>query len=228
MNGTRSELLGHLTRAVEGVTVPHPVRVAIDGAPAVGKTTLADELAAILRARGREVIRACVDDFLRPQSERYRRGKFSAEANYHDSFDFDALFRVLLDPLGPGGDRKVQQAVRDRLTDAELTPPVIAASADAVLLFDGVFLMRPELVDRWDLLILVTASFEETLSRARIRDRTVYGSVTEVEQRFRERYGPSQELYRATVHPAGHADIVVHNDDPQRPAWDGQDAPASS
>ncbi|GAA2563176.1 hypothetical protein GCM10010435_39140 [Winogradskya consettensis] len=228
MNGTRSKLLDHLTRAVEGVTAPHPVRVAIDGAPAVGKTTLADELAVILRARGREVIRACIDDFLRPRSERYRNGKFSAEANYHDGFDFDALFGVLLDPLGPGGDRKVRTAVRDRLTDAELTPPVIAASADAVLLFDGVFLMRPELVDRWDLRVLVSADFEETLSRARTRDLAAYGSVDEVEQRFRRRYGPSQELYRARVHPAGHADIIIHNDDPQRPVWDGQDTPARS
>ena len=36
------------------------------------------------------------------------RGGYSAEACQHDSFDYDALRQVLLDPLGPGGDRGFQ------------------------------------------------------------------------------------------------------------------------
>src|SRR5579862_7199898 len=55
-NGTRDELLGRLTEAIESVTTAHPVRVAVDGRPAAGKTTLADDLAVILQNRGRQVI----------------------------------------------------------------------------------------------------------------------------------------------------------------------------
>jgi uridine kinase len=221
-NGTRSELLSRLAEAVESVTNAHPTRVAVDGPPAAGKTTLADELAVVLRMQGREVIRATIEDFLTPRSQRYRRGKHSTEGCYHDSFDFDALHRVLLDPLGPGGDRRFQQAVYDKVTDTALSQPVTTAPADAVLLFDGVFLMRPELVDRWDLRIFVSAAFEETLDRARIRDLAVYGSVTEVERRFHNRYRPSQQLYFDTVCPTDHADIIVHNDEPQQPAWEAR------
>lgn len=47
--GTRDELLGRLAEAVGSVTIAHPTRVAIDGPPAAGKTTLADELAVVLR-----------------------------------------------------------------------------------------------------------------------------------------------------------------------------------
>jgi uridine kinase len=47
----------------------------------------------------------------------------------------------------------------------------------------------------------------------------LYGSVTEVERRFHERYRPSQELYFDTARPADHADIVVHNDEPHQPTW---------
>ena len=112
-HGTRDELLSRLAEAVGSVTVAHPTRVAIDGPPAAGKTTLADELAVVLRAQGRDVIRATIEGFLLPRSQRYRRGEYSAEGCYHDSFDFDALHRVLLDPLGPGGDRRFQQAVYD-------------------------------------------------------------------------------------------------------------------
>ena len=109
--GTRDEMLDHLIAAVGSVAVAHPTRVAIDGAPASGKTTLADELAAILRADGREVIRATIDDFLVPRAQRYVRGEYSAEGCYFDAHDYHALNRVLLDPLGPGGSGRFQRAV---------------------------------------------------------------------------------------------------------------------
>ncbi len=219
-NGTRDELLGRLAEAVGSVTIGHPTRVAIDGPPAAGKTTLGDELAVVLRAQGREVIRASIEGFLLPRSLRYRRGEYSAEGCYYDSFDFDALHRVLLDPLGPSGDRRFRQAVYDRSTEIALSQPLTTAPADAVLLFDGVFLLRPELIDRWDLRIFVSAAVEETLDRARTRDLALFGSATEVERRHRERYRPSQEFYFDTVRPTDHADIIVHNDVPRQPAWE--------
>ncbi|MFI6827877.1 cytidylate kinase family protein [Kribbella sp. NPDC050241] len=218
--GTRSELLSHLAEAVGSVANAHPTRVAVDGPPAAGKTTLADELAVVLSAQGREVIRATIEDFLTPRSQRYRRGEDSAEGCYHDSFNFDALHGVLLDPLGPGGDRRFQQAVYNRVTDTPVSEPIMTAPADAVLLFDGVFLMRPELIDRWDLRIFVSAPFENTMDRARTRDQTSSRSAAEVERRYRSRYMPSQQFYFDTVRPTDHADIVVHNDDPHRPAWE--------
>jgi len=208
-----------LVEAIESVKTAHPLRVAVDGPPAAGKTTLADELALVLGDRGREVIRSSIESFLLPRAQRYRRGEDSPEGCYHDSFDFDALHRVLLDPLGPDGDRRFRQAVYDRDTDTALSLPVTTAAVDAVLLFDGVFLLRPELIDRWDLRLFVSAAFEETLARARIRDVAWLGSAARVEERFRNRYRPSQQEYFDTVRPTDLADIVVHNDEPQRPAW---------
>jgi uridine kinase len=217
--GTRGELLDRLAGAIESAAISHPLRVAVDGPPAAGKTTLADELALLLRGRGREVIRASTESFQRPRAQRYRRGEFSPEANYHDSFDYDTLCRVLLDPLGPGGDRRYQSAVYDLRTDTALFPPAVTATADAVLLLDGVFLLRPELIDQWDLSIFVSVAFERTLDRARVRDLAQLGSTAEVERRFRTRYIPAQQLYFAAARPDEHADIIVRNDEPQRPAW---------
>ena len=91
-----------------------------------------------------------------------------------------------------------------------------------MLLFDGVFLLRPELIDRWDLRIFVSAAFEETLDRARTRDLALFGSATEVERRHRSRYRPSQQLYFDTARPTDRADIIVHNDEPQQPAWEAR------
>ncbi|MFF5216737.1 cytidylate kinase family protein [Micromonospora sp. NPDC000442] len=216
--GTRDEMLACLAEELGSVTVTHPTRVAIDGAPAAGKTTLADELAAILRTQGRDVVRATIDDFLFPRARRYPRGEYSAEGCYFDTHDYDSLNRFLLDPLGPGGDRRFQHAVYDHTSDAVLSPPVTTAPADAVLIFDGVFLMRPELIDRWDLRIFVSTDLDATVDRAVIRESRV-SSRADVERRWRERYIPSQQFYFATVRPTDHADIIVHNDEPQQPAW---------
>jgi uridine kinase len=216
--GTRNELLGRLAEAVGSIAVTHPTRVAVDGPPAAGKTTLADELAVVLRAQGRDVIRATIDDFLFPRAQRYPRGEYSAEGCYFDTHDNDALNRVLLDPLGPGGDRRIQHAVYDRATDTAMSPPMSTAPADAVLVFDGVFLLRPELMARWDLRILVSTALEKTVDRAVIREGRV-SSRADVERRWRERYIPSQRLYFATARPAEHADFIVHNDEPRQPTW---------
>ncbi|GAA1039959.1 hypothetical protein GCM10009557_59920 [Virgisporangium ochraceum] len=213
--GTRDELLDRLAGAVRSVTVPHPTRVAVDGPPAAGKTTLADELAEVLRDEGRDVIRATIDDFLFPRALRYPRGEYSAAGCYLDAHDRDALTRVLLDPLGPGGDRRFQPAVYDRVADTVLSPPVATAAADAVLVFDGVFLLRPELLDRWELRVFVSAATETTVARAVVRE-----GRADVERRWRTRYVPAQELYHATAQPTRHADVVVHNDEPGRPVWE--------
>jgi uridine kinase len=220
-SGTREEMLSRLTEAVGSVTVAHPTRVAVDGPPAAGKTTLADELAAVLRARGRAVIRATIEGFLFPQAQRYRRGEYSPEGCYLDNHDYDALNRELLDPLGPGGDRWFRHAVYDRTTDTALSLSFTKADADAVLVFDGVFLLRPELIDRWDLRIFVSTAFEQTVDRAVIREQGAL-SAADVERRWRERYIPSQQFYFATVRPTDHADIVVHNDEPRQPAWEAR------
>ncbi|MEQ4300223.1 uridylate kinase [Plantactinospora sp. B6F1] len=216
--GTRDEMLGCLAEAVGSVAVTHPTRVAVDGPPAAGKTTLADELAVVLRTQGRDVIRATIDDFLFPRAQRYPRGEYSAEGCYFDAHDTEALNRVLLDPLGPGGDRRFQPAVCDRTTDTVFSPPVTTASVDAVLIFDGVFLMRPELIDRWDLRIFVSAALDRTVDRAVIRERQV-SSRADVERRWRERYIPAQQFYFATVRPNDQVDIIVHNDEPRQPVW---------
>ncbi|SCF08001.1 uridylate kinase [Micromonospora mirobrigensis] len=217
--GSRDELICHLVEAVGSVAVAHPTRVAVDGPPAAGKTTLADELAVALRGRGREVVRATIDDFLFPRARRYRRGEYSAEGCYVDTHDHGSLKRVLLDPLGPGGDRRFRTAVYDHGTDTVSFPPVRTASADAVLVLDGVFLMRPELADRWDLSIFVSTALDTTVDRAVVRERRV-SSRADVERRWRERYLPAQRLYLATVRPTDHVDVVVRNDDPQRPVWE--------
>ncbi len=158
---SRPALVERMAGLIDAVQCSHPVRVAIDGPDAAGKTTLADELASALRVRGRTVIRASIDGFHRPRADRYRRGEDSAQGYYEDSFDQAALRRELLDPLGPGGTRNYRRVVFDFRLDAPQAAPSAIAPGDAVLIFDGVFLLRPELVESWDITVFVSVGFDE-------------------------------------------------------------------
>jgi uridine kinase len=192
-------------------------RVAIDGPDGAGKTTLADELAGELVDRGRQVIRASIDGFHRPRVERYRQGRDSPLGYYEDSFDYGQLVGALLDPLGPRGKGLYRTQVFDYRANSANYGPTLKAAADSVLLFDGVFLLRPELAGHWDFRIFVSIGFEEVVRRARVRDAVMFGSADEAEARFRTRYIPAQEHYLRQIRPREAADVVVQNDDPRRP-----------
>ncbi len=214
---TREELLIELADRVAAVQREHPLRVAIDGMDAAGKTTLADELVHPLEGRGRPVIRASIDGFHRPRADRHRRGADSPEGYYHDSFDYAAVRAALLVPLGPRGSRSYRRAVFDFRTDTPATTPNEDAPSQAVLLFDGVFLLRPELADLWDYRIFLDVAFDVALRRAMTRDQPLFGSAAAVEARYAQRYIPGQRVYLATVRPWEQADVVIDNNDPSHP-----------
>jgi len=207
------ELLGGLLLEREP---PHPLRVAIDGPDGAGKTTLADELAELLAGK-RPVIRAGIDGFHNPRELRYRRGPDSPEGYFLDSFDYEALRALLLDPLGPGGSRRYRRALFDYRADEKVAAPEEEASDDSILLFDGVFLLRPELRVFWDFSIFVRAGFDETLRRAEERDRELMGGAQAVRERYRKRYIPGQELYFSRCAPQDVADVVIDNTDVNEP-----------
>ena len=145
------------------------------------------------------------------------RGSESPEGYYHDSFDYPALRTALLDPLGPGGSRRFRRRVFDFRTDEPVDAPLETAPLDAILVFDGVFLLRRELIGSWDFSVFVAVPFEETQRRAAARAVALFGSAEAVLHRYGARYVPGQQLYFDDCHPQQVADAVVGNADPAHP-----------
>ena len=203
----RADLLQLLVERLASVARPHPVRVAIDGVDGVGKTSLANELVAPLQQR-LPVIRASIDGFHNPRALRYRLGRRSPDGYFRDSFNYEAVTSVLLDPLGPGGSLRYRRAVFDYRIDSEVSFPVETAPPNAVLLFDGVFLLRPELRERWDLSIFLDAPFTATIARCAQRD----GSSPDVNAVENRRYVEGQELYLQQCDPKRSATIVIDHE----------------
>ena len=189
----------------------------VDGADGAGKTTFAGELAPLIARRGRPVVRVSADGFHRPRAERYRLGELSPEGYYRHAFDLEALIRHVLQPLGPGGSLTYRRASFDLDADAPARDPVQVASPRAVLLVDGVFLLRPELRPHWEFAIFLEANASELLRRALARDVERFGSTEHVRERYERRYLPAHRLYEAEVQPRRVADVVIENSDPDAP-----------
>ena len=199
----------------------HPVRVAIDGVDASGKTTLADRLVPLIEKQNRPVIRASIDGFHNPQKVRYQRGPDSPEGYYYDSFNYETLKRDLLIPLGPDGDRCCRLASYNLKDDVPAHGAWYKAPANAVLLFDGVFLLRPELVQYWDFSIFLDVEFDVSVPRAVQRDianSDQKWSADILQMRYERRYVPGQKLYLRAARPQEQASIIMDNNDFQNPS----------
>jgi uridine kinase len=190
----REATIGQLAQLILALERSSPVRVAIDARTASGKTTFANELAAVVAHRNREVIRTSVDGFHRPKSERYVRGRYSPEGYYFDARDLDAIRALLLDPLGPGGDRRFRTVSFDLERDVPTEQTPLTASADSVLIVDGTFLQRPELVDGWDVTVFLQTSETVAERRGLRRDAERLGGVDIANRLYAERYRPAFAL----------------------------------
>jgi len=213
----RAQAISHLASMIADIHLNRPVRVGIDGVDASGKTTLADELVRPLQARDRTVIRASIDGFHNPREIRYRQGRRSPRGYYDDSFNFQAIITNLLEPLGPDGNLKYRPIYFDFKTNSEVHPPVQVARSDAILLFDGVFLHRPELKDYWDLSVFVQVDFEIAVRRAQDRDRHLFETAEEIRAMYLQRYIPGQQLYLDAETPASQANVLWINNEIANP-----------
>ncbi|MGD8751191.1 MAG: hypothetical protein PVG14_07200 [Anaerolineales bacterium] len=213
----RSQLLKILAEGISAVKRAHPTRVAIDGVDASGKTTLADELVHPLQQRGADVIRASIDGFHNPRAIRYRQGTDSPQGYYQDSFNLETLKLRLLEPLGPGGSLRYQSQVFDLHRERALESPIRQARKDSILLFDGIFLMRPELRGCWDFRIFIEVEFEVVIERVKSRDQELFGTPEQVHQRYIQRYIPAQRAYLQSCQPKELADVIVDNNDVHNP-----------
>lgn len=229
--GRRTEVLGELTELILDVRRPHPVRVAVDGCSAAGKTTLADEIADVLQERtDREVIRVGIDYFKKAPELRKAYPPASPESYYRDSWDNEAIRDRLLLPLGPGGDRRYTAGVRDLSAGVALGEPmrVASATATAIVVADGAFLQRPELRDHWDLRLYVHVGFGTVLQRGIARDQAWMDSADAARARYESRYIPGERLYVAEVDPRARADVVIDNEDVDNPVIVGRGAAAGA
>ena len=190
-----------------------PLLVAIDGVDAAGKTTLANELAEKLKEMGADVIESSIDAFHNPRVIRYKQGRDSAEGYYFDSFNLAALKLLLLNPLKTG-DLRYKTGAFDYTMDKGVISPLMESTINSILIFDGVFIHRPELREYWDYSIYLHITEEESIRRGINRNS---GDVGAIRRRYETRYVAGQRIYHLMSDPISQADIIIDNNDPENP-----------
>ena len=195
--------------------------VGVDGIDGAGKSTFADELAGVLRARGVATDRASIDSFHRPRAQRWAAGRTSPVGFYRDSHDLDQLHSHLLAPIAQH--RPYVTAVFDEPSDRRIDIRWHDPQPGGVLVFDGIFLHRPELADVWHYSIWL-----DGVERVRTRRMEIVMDGCPVDPAHRmlhflawwarfDRYVTGQRLYLEQSDPVARADLVVDNNDFARP-----------
>lgn len=196
--------------------LPCPARdscilVGIDGVDGAGKTTLADDLADVVRPMA-PVVRISIDGFHRPRRERHARGPRSPEGFWLDSYDYEAFDREVVAPFRSGTGTYLA-AIHDVDSDADLSAPRHPVLAGATVIVDGIFLHRAELRDIWDCSVFLDVPFAESVRRLSHRD----GSSPDAADSSQRRYVDGQRLYFESCAPRDRASILVDYSDIHAP-----------
>lgn len=198
-----------LVKDVLARDVGHPLRVAIDGVTASGKTTCARWLVNAIAAQGRSAFHVAMDGFHYPRAHRYRRGRTSSVGYYHDAYDFDSLLRSVLIPLGPEGNGAIRRRIIDLTSDRPVNDPLVSVPADAIVVVDGTFLHRAPLLDHWDYTVFVDTPMDLARARGIARDAHALGGDIAAGTAFDQRYHAACRMYLDQVDPRAQASRVL-------------------
>lgn len=185
--------------------------VGIDGVDGSGKTTFAGNLLEVL---GMEIDRKylhviSIDDFHNLRKVRYRQGKSSPRGFFEDSFDYFSFTERVLNPIGESNGHSVSivGASHDHSNDQLISPPPIILERQSIVIVEGIFLHRDELIGRFDFSIFLDVPFYQSVARMAERD----GTSPDPDDPSVRRYVDGQLIYFEECSPKNRATLVVDN-----------------
>lgn len=187
--------------------------LAVTGPDCSGKTMFAASLADRLSAR-RPTTVVHVDDFHFERAHRYA-GSDEVDNYLNRSFNFALLEQEVLRPLKETGQVRFARTLLDLATDTLTRRVEFNVEAGSIVIVEGVFLLQRRLAAYWNLSVFLLVDKDVALGRGLSRDAALLRD--DVERRYREKYLPAQERHMSIETPLAGADLIINNNDPQRP-----------
>lgn len=183
--------------------------VAVSGIDASGKGFVSQRLAARLELAGLRVALTGVDGWLNLPGRRFNPAN-PAEHFYLHAFRFEEMFDRLVLPLRDLRSIRLEADFTEETASAYRRHVYAWEDVDVVLL-EGIYLLRPNFLPRYNLAIWIDCTFETAIDRAIARGQEGL-PPEETVRAFRTIYLPAQEIHFARDDPKGAADFVVVND----------------
>jgi uridine kinase len=173
------------TRLLATIRAAHPgkelIIVGVDGPTGVGRTQLCEEMS----RRAEDVTIIPASDFLRPTTGSPLAQLSSREA-FEDCFDWQRLRREVLEPLSKGKP-VVYKRGPGRMNSGEW----VRIEPRGIILFEGIYALRPELYPFYDYTVFVKSGAETSLDEAT---------------------AAREDWYLDAYHPATMADTLLEGD----------------
>jgi uridine kinase len=211
-------MVGLLINKIKSLAIngDRPIVVGINGVDGAGKTELTRALQLALSNSKVPVTAVHLDNFTNPAEIRHS-SKDAADNYFNSTFDIVGLREGLLDPIMQGRLPKVEFEHADPTHHQNtIKHNYKVESSPSVVLVEGVFLFRAELVNYFDYRIFLRMPLETMLNRALDRDVPKFGLKALV--KYSRKYMPAQKKYLDEINPEMLADIIIDCQDWEHPS----------
>jgi len=133
-----------------------------------------------------------------------------AEHFYRHAIRFEEMFTELVLPLRARGSVRVEAQLTEE-TATQFRPHLYAFEDVALILLEGIYLLKRDLRPYYDLSVWIDCSFETALARAVARAQEGL-SPEETVRAYRTLYFPAQSIHFVRDAPRAAAGLVVRND----------------
>ena len=191
------------------VSASRSLLVGLSGIDGSGKGYLARHIVAELRSRGLTVASLAGDDWAAAPEWRFDPNR-PAEHFYEHGFRFEEMFRDLILPLKSQRSRRLE-ALRSNESQSALHPYVFEFHDVDIILVEGIFLLKREYRDHFDLTIWVDCSFETAMKRAVQRAQEGL-PPDETRRAYETIFFPAQHLHFRRESPHAAAGFIINND----------------
>jgi len=202
----------HLVKAIRRVrsntSRDRAVLAAISGIDASGKGYVTEKLAAALQAEGFNAAVINIDGWLNLPQVRFDPNDLPANF-YRNAIRFDEMFEQLVLPLRRS--RSIDIVAKfTQETSIEYLEHRYEFEDINVILLEGIFLFKRELIHHYDLKIWVDCPFETALERAIARSQEGL-SPKETIRAYQTIYFPAQRIHIGLDDARSAADILIDN-----------------